>query len=68
MKQQLQKTDDGRIYEDGVLKLRDGRDLAWRWWGNPDGPPILRIQGTPGSRKQYNPNPNVQREVGARYQ
>lgn len=67
MKTQLQKTDDGRVYEDGLLKLRDGRELAWRWWGDPDGTPILRIQGTPSSRKQYNPNPNVQREVGARY-
>jgi pimeloyl-ACP methyl ester carboxylesterase len=64
---QLQKTEDGRTFEDGALKLRDGRQLAWRWWGDPDGTPILRIQGTPGSRKQYNPNPNVQREVGARY-
>ena len=64
---QLQKTDDGRVYEDGVMKLRDGRELAWRWWGDPDATPILRIQGTPSSRKQYNPNPNVQREVGARY-
>src|SRR5215471_18375453 len=64
---QLEKTEDGRTFEDGVLKLRDGRELAWRWWGEPDGTPILRIQGTPGSRKQYNPNPDVQREVGARY-
>ncbi|HEV2141375.1 MAG TPA: alpha/beta hydrolase [Candidatus Dormibacteraeota bacterium] len=67
VRKQLQKTADGRTYEDGVLKLRDGRELAWRWWGDPDGTPILRIQGTPGSRKQHNPNPNVQREVGARY-
>ncbi len=67
MKQQLEKTDDGRVYEEGVLKLRDGREMAWRWWGEPGGTPILRIQGTPSSRKQYNPNANVQREVGARY-
>ena len=67
MTQQLQKTEDGRIYEDGVLELSDGRELAWRWWGEPDGTPILRIQGTPSSRRQYNPNANVQREVGARY-
>ncbi len=66
-RKQLQRTADGRVYEDGVLKLRDGREMSWRWWGDPDGTPILRIQGTPGSRKQYNPNPNVQREVGARY-
>jgi pimeloyl-ACP methyl ester carboxylesterase len=55
------------VFEDGVLTLGDGRELAWRWWGDPGGTPILRIQGTPSSRKQYNPNPNVQREVGARY-
>ena len=67
MKQQLQKTADGRIYEDGVLTLSDGRDMAWRWWGDPDWTPVLRIQGTPSSRKQYNPNPNVQPEVKARY-
>src|SRR5438552_3539330 len=64
---QLQKTADGRTYEDGVLNLSDGREMSWRWWSDPDGTPILRIQGTPGFRKQYNPNPNVQREVGARY-
>ena len=66
-RQEVGKTDDGRVYEDGVLTLRDGRELAWRWWGEPGGTPILRIQGTPSSRRQYNPNPNVQREVGARY-
>lgn len=66
-RKQLQKTDDGRTYEDGVLKLRDGRQLAWRWWGDPDGTPVLRIQGTPGSRLQYNPHVDVPREAGARY-
>ena len=67
MRQQLQKTEDGRVYEDGVLKLSDGREMAWRWWGDPDGTPILRIQGTPSSRKQYNPTRNVQGEIHARY-
>ena len=64
---QLQKTEDGRVYEDGVLKLRDGREMAWRWWGDPDAKAVLRIQGTPSSRLQQNPNPNVQRELGVRY-
>lgn len=35
---------------DGRLTLRDGRTLAWREWGGPDGIPVLRLQGTPGSR------------------
>ena len=64
---ELQKTADGRTFEDGVLTLRDGRLLAWRWWGEQGGTPLLRIQGTPSSRMQYNPDANVQREVGARY-
>ncbi|HEX2647357.1 MAG TPA: alpha/beta hydrolase, partial [Candidatus Dormibacteraeota bacterium] len=67
MREQLQKTEEGRTFEDGVLQLRDGRQLAWRWWGDPDGTPVLRIQGTPGSRKQFNPHRDVPREVGVRY-
>ena len=63
----LQQTHDGLTYEDGVLTLRDGRDLAWRWWGDPGGTPVLRIQGTPSSRLQRNPDPNVQRRLGVRY-
>jgi pimeloyl-ACP methyl ester carboxylesterase len=35
---------------DSVLVLRDGRELAWREYGRPDGDPVLRVQGTPGSR------------------
>jgi len=64
---QLHRTEDGVAYEDGVLTLRDGREMTWRWWGEPGGTPLLRIQGTPSCRLQRNPNPNVQREVGARY-
>ena len=67
MRDQLQKTEDGLVYEDGVLTLSDGREMAWRWWGDPDATPILRIQGTPGSRLQYNPQRNVPRETGTRY-
>ena len=35
---------------DGRLTLRDGRTLAWREYGPADGRPLLRFQGTPGSR------------------
>jgi len=67
MKNTLQHTDDGVAYEDGVLTLRDGRELAWRWWGDPDGTPLLRIQGTPSSRLQRNPDKSVQADLGVRY-
>ncbi len=63
----LQRTEDGVAFEDGVLTLRDGRKMAWRWWGEPDGTPLLRIQGTPSSRIQRNPDPSVQRQIGVRY-
>jgi pimeloyl-ACP methyl ester carboxylesterase len=35
--------------------LPDGRQLAWRIWGDPDGRPLLRLQGTPGSRLSIPP-------------
>jgi len=62
-----QQTEDGLAFEDGVLALGDGRVLAWRWWGDEGGIPVLRIQGTPSSRLNRNPDPNVQRELGVRY-
>lgn len=63
----LMQTEDGMAYEDGVLPLSDGRELAWRWWGDPSGIPVLRIQGTPSSRMQRNPDPSVQLELGVKY-
>ena len=39
----------------------------WRWWGEPDGKPLLRIQGTPSCRVQRNPDESALRENGARY-
>ena len=35
--------------------LPDGRHLAYRLWGDPDGRPLLRLQGTPGSRLSIPP-------------
>ena len=63
----LQRTDDGVAHEDGVCTLRDGRVMAWRWWGEPDAKPVLRIQGTPASRLYRNPDSSVQRDLGVRY-
>ena len=67
MRKTLSRTEDGVAFEDGVLTLSDGRELAWRWWGEEDGVPVLRIQGTPDSRLSRNPDPSVQRGLGVRY-
>lgn len=63
----LRQTEDGLAFEDGLLTLADGRELAWRWWGDEGGIPVLRIQGTPSSRLNRNPDPEVQRSLGVRY-
>jgi pimeloyl-ACP methyl ester carboxylesterase len=55
------------LHEDGRLTLSDGRILAWRWWGPAGGTPILRLQGTPGSRLYRHPDPRIQAELGVRY-
>lgn len=48
------------------LELRDGRTLAWREWGRPDGTAILRLQGTPGSRLSRYAHPEVWERLGLR--
>jgi pimeloyl-ACP methyl ester carboxylesterase len=53
-------------FEDGVLRLPDGRELAWRMLGR-EGPVVLRIQGTPASRLSRDPDPGTQERLGVRY-
>ena len=55
-------TEDG----DARLTLRDGRTLAYHEWGVPDGVPVLRLQGTPGSRFSRYPKPEVWQRLGVR--
>ena len=35
---------------DAAVTLRDGRQLAYTEWGDPDGKPVLYFHGMPGSR------------------
>jgi len=53
-------------FTDGMLTLRDGRELAWRMRGT-EGPVLLRIQGTPASRIARDPDPTTQGRLGVRY-
>lgn len=51
---------------DGRLTLRDGRTLAWREYGPADGRPLLRFQGTPGSRFSRHPHEESYDRLGVR--
>ena len=35
---------------DEVLRLADGRQLAWAEWGDPRGSPVVFLHPSPGSR------------------
>jgi pimeloyl-ACP methyl ester carboxylesterase len=48
------------------LTLRDGRTLAWREYGPPDGRPLLRFQGTPGSRYSRHPHEEAYERLDVR--
>ena len=63
----MARTDDGIAYEDGLLDLPGGRKLAWRWWGEAGAVPVLRLQGTPGSRLFRHPDARLQKELGVAY-
>jgi pimeloyl-ACP methyl ester carboxylesterase len=38
------------LVTDHTLQLRDGRTVGWTQSGDPEGRPVLRVPGTPGSR------------------
>jgi pimeloyl-ACP methyl ester carboxylesterase len=44
----VEATSDG-LPRDGVLRLRDGRALAYREWGDLGGSPVVFVHGTPCS-------------------
>jgi pimeloyl-ACP methyl ester carboxylesterase len=48
---------------DHTLPLPDGRGLGWAEWGRPDGPPVLLLHCSPGSRL-LDPDPDATRAAG----
>ena len=48
-----------------LLTLRDGRQLAFAEYGDPNGKPVFLIQGTPSSRLMH-PDEQVTRSLGVR--
>ena len=51
---------------EGRLILQDGRTLAWREYGPSHGRPVLRFQGTPGSRNSRYPHEDAYDRLDAR--
>jgi pimeloyl-ACP methyl ester carboxylesterase len=50
-----------------VLRLRDGRAVGFRQWGDPDGSPVIFVHGSPGS-SVWSPDPHqaATRALGVR--
>lgn len=51
----MSRSVDGYIAP-SVLRLRDGRALGYREWGDPDGSPVVFVHGSPGS-SVWSPDP-----------
>lgn len=51
---------------DNVIRLSDGRRLAYAVYGDPQGTPVFLFHGTPGSRFWHHPNQSIALELGAR--
>jgi pimeloyl-ACP methyl ester carboxylesterase len=49
-----------------VLRLRDGRRLAYREYGATDGAPVFFFHGWPGSRLDLAPNEGATKDTGVR--
>ena len=57
---------DHTLLSEGRLTLGDGRTLAWREYGPPDGRPLLRFHGMPGSRHSRHPHEESYDRFGVR--
>jgi pimeloyl-ACP methyl ester carboxylesterase/AcrR family transcriptional regulator len=57
--------DDDRT-ETHLLRLRDGRLLAYTEWGDEDGDPIIFHHGTPGSRLDHEAAQSLYRSLNVR--
>jgi pimeloyl-ACP methyl ester carboxylesterase len=49
-----------------VMRLRDGRRLAYSELGDPDGMPVFHQHGMPGSRLEHLAEPGLYRRLGVR--
>ena len=52
--------------ENHVLRLADGRLLGYAEYGDPQGPPVIALHGTPGARVMFRPADAPARRIGVR--
>ena len=52
--------------ENCVLQLPDGRLLGYAEYGDPQGPPVIALHGTPGARLMFRPADAPARSMGLR--
>jgi pimeloyl-ACP methyl ester carboxylesterase len=50
----------------GLIKLSDGRWLAYAEWGDPNGVPVIHQHGMPGSRFDHEADREFYRSIGVR--
>ena len=49
-----------------IVRLDDGRELAFREFGDPTGTPVFAFHGTPGSQRMFAPLDESARRLGVR--
>lgn len=54
------------VEQERMIRLRDGRTLAYTGHGDPDGKPVIFIHGSPGSRLMRHPDESIAVSLGAR--
>jgi pimeloyl-ACP methyl ester carboxylesterase len=55
------------LIRDDVMRLPDGRALAFAEWGSPSGIPVLHFHGIPGSRLERHTDDRIYARLGIRY-
>lgn len=59
------RNDRNTPVDDQVIRLADGRSLAYASWGTTDGPPVVLLHRAPGSRL-LDPDPDATAAAGVR--
>jgi len=60
-----EKGDNSKM-KDYVMRLKDGRALAYTIYGDPAGVPLFLLHGTPGSRLWFLDDDTIAKELGIR--